>query len=647
MSTFYVTTPIYYVNDLPHIGHIFTTVVADSIARYRRLAGDDVRFLTGTDEHGQKIERAAAAQNVTPIALADRVVERYHQLWRTLGITHDDFIRTTEPRHMAGVAAIIERLEAAGDLYLARHEGWYCTACETYYTEKELVGDDKRCPDHDTPTEWKSEENLFFRLSKYAEPLLAHYRAHPEFIQPDSRRNEILAFVEGGLKDLSVSRSNVAWGIPFPDHPGHTVYVWLDALSNYVTALGFGQTDRALADRYWDGGNVRLHLVGKDILRFHSVYWPAFLLSAGLPLPTTIWAHGWWLRDARKMSKSSGNVVRPDHLIERFGADTLRYFLLREMVFGLDATFSDEAFVERYNADLANDLGNTVSRLVTLAKKNFDGATPPRPETPGPLAEVAARAVAEYRAAFDQLAFSRGLEALWRLLAETNGRIVTTEPWKLAQDPARRDELVQVLWDGLEAVRIVAAGLLPVMPELAARVLAAVGAPVPTSLEQLAWGGLPAGSPLPDAGSLFPRIDKKAFLAEIAPAAGGSVTEEAAKPAESAATPEGVALITIDKFFEARLRVATVVAAEAVPKSSKLLKLQVDLGDEQRQIVAGIAAQYTPEALVGTQVVIVANLQPAKLMGNESQGMVLAASIDGKPVLVRPEAPVPNGTQVR
>ena len=364
-------------NALPHIGHIFTTTVGDTLARYQRMAGAEVHFLTGTDEHGQNIERAARAEGIEPIALADRVVAKYRELRDRLEFSYDDFVRTTEERHQLGVVEIIRRIEAAGDLYTARHEGWYCPPCETFYTEKEL-GPGKTCPVHGTPVEWKSEENVFFRLSKYQQPLLDLYAQHPEFVRPESRLNEVRSFVEGGLRDLSVSRANLEWGIPFPGRPGQAVYVWLDALTNYISALGFGvgRTTR-LYRKFWENGDVRLQLVGKDILRFHTVYWPAFLMSAGLPLPTVVWVHGWWQRDGRKISKSAGNVVRPDELIDRFGSDGVRYFLLREMVFGQDANFSDEAFVDRYNSDLANDLGNTVSRLVTLSRSAFGGRTPP------------------------------------------------------------------------------------------------------------------------------------------------------------------------------------------------------------------------------------------------------------------------------
>ncbi len=636
MKTFYLTTPIYYVNALPHIGHIFTTTAADTLARYQRMAGREVYFITGTDEHGQNIERAARAEGIAPIELADRVVAKYSELRDRLEFSYDDFIRTTEKRHGRSVEEMVRRIEAAGDLYTARHEGWYCSPCETFYTEKEL-GPGKTCPVHGTPVEWKSEENVFFRLSKYQQPLLDWYASHPELVRPETRRNEVRAFVEAGLRDLSVSRANLEWGIPFPGRPGQTVYVWLDALTNYISALGFGSEDTGLYRKFWEHGDVRFHLIGKDILRFHAIYWPAFLMSAGLPLPTTVYAHGWWHRDGRKISKSSGNIVRPDDLIDRFGSDNVRYFLMREMVFGQDASFSDEAFVDRYNSDLANDLGNTVSRVVTLARRAFDGKTPPVPCDDNPLIPVARQAAVDYRKAMEDLAFSRALESLWRLLAEANQYLVTREPWKLIKSEGATPQLSRILWNGLEAVRIVATGLLPFMPKIAPQVLAAVGTTTPPrSLDALAWGGTPTGAELPEAVPLFPRIDKEAYLAE-------GKKEEKVETAAEEKTP-----ISIDQFFQAELKVATITAAEPVPKSNKLLKLAVDLGEgSPRTLVAGIALAYKPEELVGRQVVVVANLQPAKLMGVESQGMVLAASLDGKPVLLHPGAPVPNGTRVK
>jgi methionyl-tRNA synthetase len=657
MSKLYVTTPIYYVNDLPHIGHVYTTVVADVVARYGRLAGEATYFLTGTDEHGQNIQRAAEEQGIAPIELADRVVSRYHELWDEYGMSHDDFIRTTEARHRAGVEEMIRRIDAKGDFYTASHEGWYCPACETFYTEKELDAE-KLCPLHERPTEWKSEENVFFRLSRYQQPLLDLYARRPEIVRPESRLNEVRAFVESGLKDLSVSRAHLPWGIPFPGHEAQTVYVWLDALTNYVSALGFGQPDAALYERFWDATDSRrIHLIGKDILRFHAVFWPAFLLSAELPLPDTVWAHGWWLRDAKKVSKSSGNVVRPDYLVRRFGADALRYFLLREMVFGQDASFSDEAFIGRYNADLANDLGNTVSRVVTLSRRAFDGMTPPESCDDNPLIPVAREVAAEYRREMDAFAFNRALAALWRLLAEANQYLVEREPWKRMKEEGGDEAVSRVLWNCLEAVRIVTVGLLPFMPRTAPRVLAAVGtARPPESFEAMAWGGTPTSALLPEPEPLFPRIDKDAWIAETLEGETGSkettVSEETKSPqapaaAEPAAAGAG-ARIDIEQFFRTELRVGTVKVAERVPKSNKLVRLEVDLGEgAPRQLVAGIAKAYEPEALVGRQVVVVANLEPATLMGVESRGMVLAASEDGQPVLLHPDREVPPGTQVR
>ena len=647
MSSFYVTTPIYYVNDYPHIGHMFTTIVADVVARYHRLAGDDTWFLTGTDEHGQNIERTAREKGIPPIQQADLVTARCKELWHDIAISHDDFVRTTEPRHHAGVRAIIRRIEAAGDFYSGKHEGWYCPRCETFYTEKEL-GPDKECLVHEAPTEWKSEENLFFRLSKYQQPLLDLYENHPEFVRPESRLNEVRSFVDSGLKDLSVSRSGLDWGIPFPGHEGQTVYVWLDALTNYISALGYGRKDTALYERFWDvDDGVRMHLIGKDILRFHAVYWPAFLMSAELPLPDTVWTHGWWLKDQKKVSKSVGNVVRPDDLMERFGSDSLRYFLMREMVFGQDASFSDEAFIDRYNSDLANDLGNTVSRLVTLSRRAFDGQTPPTPCDDNPLIAAAETAVEEYREAMDELAFHQALASLWKLLSEANQYFVEREPWKLIKEEGATDRLSRILWNGLEATRIVTVGLLPVMPEVAPRVLAALGvARPPVGFDSLEWGGLPTSALLPEPDPLFPRIDKEDYLKEAM--ADETKTAEK-KPEQKADSKEatGPVQIDIEKFFETDLRTATITEAEPVPKSDKLLRIQVDLGDETRQVVAGIAREYAPDDLVGRQVVVVANLQPARLMGIESQGMILAASDDGKPVLLHPGEPVANGVRVR
>lgn len=650
---YYVTTPIYYVNDLPHVGHIYSTIVADTVARYQRLAGHEVYFLTGTDEHGQKIQKTAAEQGIEPIALADRVVERYHQLWSQLGMTHDDFIRTTEARHRLGVEKIVERIAAKGDFYVDHHEGFYCVRCETFYTEKELL-DGELCPIHETACERQAEENVFFRLSKYQDALLAHYEAHPEFVQPASRLNEVKQFVAQGLKDLSISRTSVDWGIPLPGHDGHVIYVWLDALTNYISALGYGSDDEALYERFWNGESPRIHIVGKDILRFHAIFWPAFLLAADLPLPTTVWAHGWWLKDKKKMSKSIGNVVRPDHLIEDFGHEALRYYLLRDMSFGQDASFSDEAFIERYNSDLANDLGNTLSRLVTLSRRAFDGTLPPK--AGDGLKEAAETAVAAYRGHMDGFAFHEALQALAKLIQEVSQYLVQNEPWKKLKDESLKDEVSAVLWSGLEALRLVATALIPVMPEKAPKILALIGAEAPSSFaDGLAWGGLPTGSELGAVEPLFPRIDKKAYLPDVDGDAGEKKKAKQEKgknkPQEKGKKKDagaGDGIIKIDQFFETVLKVATVQAAERVPKSDKLLQLTLDAGEETpRTVVAGLGKAYEPEALVGRQVVVVANLKPAKLMGVESNGMVLAATADGKPLLIGPEGPVPPGTRVK
>jgi methionyl-tRNA synthetase len=669
---FYVTTPIYYVNDVPHIGHTYTTIVADTIARFRRMRGDDVRFLTGTDEHGQKIERAAGARGIRPIELADQVVERFRSLWKTLGIGYDDFIRTTEPRHRKGVEALFAKISARGDIYKGAYSGWYCTSCESFYPENQVV--DGRCPDQGHKVDWTEEESYFFRLSRYQEPLLKLYREQPGFVFPETRRNEVVAFVEAGLKDLSISRSSFTWGIPFPSDSKHVVYVWFDALSNYVTALGYG-ADRALYDRFWPAD---MHLVGKDILRFHAVYWPAFLLSAGEPLPKRVVAHGWWLRDAAKISKSKGGVVDPLPLIRDFGVDAVRYFLLREMVFGQDANYSDEAFIERVNTDLANDLGNLASRVLKMIE-DYRGGVLPAPDAS--FDDAALRAAARTAwdgsiAEFEGLAFHAGLAAVWELVGTLNRFIVQHEPWKIARDPAAARRLDTILYDAAEGLRVVAVLLAPVMPQSAARLFSSLGAPgdlTAARLGEFRWGLLTAGARTTRGGALFPRIDKAAWLQTAAdtrekpmdttdtpapprPPAAGSPAQAVAggAPAPSSGAPapgpaSGPAEITIDDFARVELRTAKVLTAEKVQGADKLLKLTVDIGAETRTIVAGIAARYAPEALVGRTIVVVANLKPAKLRGIVSQGMLLAASdASGAPFILTTEDPsVPAGWRVK
>jgi len=637
-DTFYITTPIYYVNDLPHIGHIYTTVVADTVARYKRMRGFDVRFLTGTDEHGQKMDRTAREQGITPRELADRVFGRYPPLWKTLEITHDDFIRTTEARHHAGVHALIALLQKNGDIYKGSYEGWYCAGCEAFFPESQLV--DGKCPDQGHPVELLKEESYFFRLSAYQEPLLRFYRENPECIRPASRYNEVVRFVEMGLKDLSISRVSLKWGIPWPGDPEHVVYVWLDALANYITALGFGSADQALFRRFWP---ANLHLVGKDILRFHCVYWPAFLMSAGLPLPKQVFGHGWWLRDERKMSKSLGNVVRPDYLIERFGPDALRYFLLREMTFGQDASFSDEGFLGRYNADLANGLGNASSRVLAMARRYFEGKTPPEPCEESTLRAAAETAVRRYVEAMDAYEFQRALEAVWELLTAVDGYVNEKAPWAMVKaEGVGSPALSRVLYNCLEALRLTALMVGPVMPATAARLLAQLGVGAAAANDAaLRWGGLQVNQKLGEEGALFPRADVDAFFAEV-------MVDET-KPVQAAppAPAEGE-LVGIEEFTRMKLVVGRVKTAERVPKSKKLIRMEVDLGEGSlRQLVAGIGAQYEPDKLVGRQLVVVANLKPAVLMGVESRGMLLAASVEGVPFLLSVDAEVPPGTGVK
>lgn len=632
--TFYITTPIYYVNDLPHIGHMYTTVVADVLARFKRMRGFEVFFLTGTDEHGQKIERAAREQGIPPQALADQVVGRYHELWRELAITHDDFIRTTQERHKAGVRELIRRMSEAGDIYKASYEGWYCAGCESFYPETQLK--DGRCPDFGHPVERLAEESYFFRLSAYQEKLLAFYRENPDFVRPASRFNEVVRFVEGGLKDLSISRASLRWGIPWPGDDRHVVYVWVDALTNYISALGFGSENQDRFQRFWPAD---LHLVGKDILRFHCVYWPAFLMSAGVPLPKQVFGHGWWLKDEKKMSKSLGNVVRPDYLIGQFGADPLRYFFLREMTFGQDASFSDEGFLSRYNADLANGLGNTFARVMAMARRYFDGKTPPEACGESTLRAKAEEAVARYLESMEGYEFHRALEAVWELLSAVDGYVTEKAPWGIFKAEGASGRLSRIMYNCLESLRLVAVMISPVMPGTADKVFDAL----PTDdagKKQLAWGMLPVSAALgPDQGPLFPKVDDKAFFAEV------KVSEQVS---EQGSTQQSE-LVSIEEFARIKLVVGKVVTAERVPKSKKLVRLEVDLGEGQpRQIVAGIGGSYQPEELVGKLIVVVANLKPATLMGVESRGMLLAATLpDGSPVLLTPEKDVPPGAGVK
>jgi methionyl-tRNA synthetase len=652
---FYITTPIYYINAEPHLGHAYTTMVADAIARSRRLLGEDVFFLTGTDEHGQKVERAARQAGVDTRQFADRIAASYRELFTTLNISNDDFIRTTEPRHIRASQALWRRVRDNGDLYKATYEGWYCTVDELFVPETQLV-DGRKCPTCGTAVERLSEESYFFRLSKYQDRLLDHYRSHPEFITPDIRRNEMTAFVSAGLKDLSVSRTSFRWGIPVPDDPAHVMYVWFDALTNYITAAGFPDDERRFS-HYWPAD---VHLMGKEIVRQHTVYWPAFLMSAGLPVPDRIIGHGWWLMNEAKMSKSLGNVVRPQGYIDRFGVDALRYFVLREMVVGQDANFADETFLTRYNSDLANDLGNVVSRVTTMIVRYCDGIVPersPASETAldAELQQSSTAAIAGAIAEAVRFDFSAALRGVWELISVVNRYIVAREPWSLAKATASRPLLETTLYHAADALRVVAALVDPVMPQSSERIRRMLGIRAESWVD-LRPGTLIAGTRLGAVEPLFPRmehtVDELRAMADSgantsAPAPANTPAPATAPASVPAAGGEGDK-ITIDDFMKVDLRVAKVLAAEKVPNSRKLVKLSIDVGTEQRTLVAGIAEAYEADQLVGRTIVMVFNLKPAKLMGIESNGMVLAASPDGgKPTLVAFDQEVPPGTRVR
>src|SRR5215472_5031996 len=671
---FYITTPIYYVNARPHTGHTYTTVVCDTIARRQRMMGVDTWFLTGTDEHGQKIERSAAAAGCTPKEFADKVSGEFRALWERMKITNDDFIRTTEPRHIRGVQAMFTRLQERGYIYKGEYSGQYCVSDELYV---DAVGPGAPCPECGRPTETVHEENYFFKLSAMGDRLLKYYAEHPEFIRPETRRNEVIAFVNSGLRDLSVSRTSFKWGIPVPGDPKHIVYVWLDALANYMTAIGFGSDDPAdqkKLERYWPAD---VHMIGKEIVRFHCVYWPAFLLAAELPLPGSIVAHGWLLFEESKMSKSRGNIVRSETILDTLGQDALRYFLLREIVFGQDGAFSFDALVQRFNADLANDLGNLSSRTLSMITRYFDGEIPypspgARDASDDTVAELAAKTIADFNAQFDQFQFSRALETAWGLVAAVNKYIVENEPWAVAEkeDQDSRARLATILHTSAEALRVVTALVHPVIPESTARIWEQLGLGDITKLELhgLAWGQLPLHTKLGKVEAVFPRADKStvermqqieqerstasttAIEAESTPPSPTQDTVQKAAASDAATSPGvGASTITIDDFAKVDLRVGQIKVAEKVKGADKLLRLEVDLGTETRQIVAGIAKAYAPEKLIGRKVVIVANLAPRKLRGLESQGMIVAASIgdDGVPVLAGFLEDVPLGARLK
>jgi methionyl-tRNA synthetase len=678
---FYITTPIYYVNARPHIGHTYTTVVCDAIARRQRMMGLDTWFLTGTDEHGQKIERSAAAAGCSPREFVDRISGEFRALWDRMGITYDDFIRTTEPRHVRGVQALFTRLQERGYIYKGSYSGQYCVFDELYV---DAAGPGAPCPECGRPTETVHEENYFFKLSAMEERLLKYYGEHPEFIRPETRRNEVVAFVRSGLRDLSVSRTSFKWGIPVPNDSKHVIYVWLDALANYMTAIGFGSDDpqdQEKLHRYWPAD---VHMIGKEIVRFHCVYWPAFLLAADLPLPKSIIAHGWLLFEESKMSKSRGNIVRSETILDTLGGDSLRYFLLREIVFGQDGSFSFDALVGRFNSDLANGLGNLASRTLSMISRYFGGEVPypsasARTPADDAIAKMAEQTIADFHVQFEQLQFSRALETAWALVAAVNKYIVENEPWAVAErdDQDSRARLATILYTSTEALRIVTALAHPVIPEATSRIWTQLGLGElsQSDLRTLAWGQLQLGTKLGTVEPVFPRADKSTIermqQMEQQRSAEGTNPEAAspsAQPAETGAQPEQTApqaatgpstsasapaaadnKITIDDFLKVELRVGEIKVAEKVKGADKLLRMEVDIGTEVRQIVAGIATAYDPEKLVGRKVVIVANLKPRKLRGLESNGMIVAASLgdDGQPVLAGFLEDVPVGARLK
>ena len=684
---FYITTPIYYVNARPHIGHTYTTIVCDTIARRQRMMGVDTWFLTGTDEHGQKIERSAAAAGCSPKEFADKVSGEFRALWDRMKISYDDFIRTTEPRHVRGVQAMFTRLQERGYIYKGSYSGQYCVFDELYV---DAVGPGAPCPECGRPTETVQEENYFFKLSAMQEPLLKYYAEHPDFIRPETRRNEVIAFVRGGLRDLSVSRTSFKWGIPVPGDPKHIVYVWLDALTNYMTAIGFGSDDpkdKEKLARYWPAD---VHMIGKEIVRFHCVYWPAFLLAADLPLPRSIVAHGWLLFEESKMSKSRGNIVRSETILDTLGQDALRYFLLREIVFGQDGSFSFDALVQRYNADLANDLGNLSSRTLSMIARYFEGEIPypsatSRTAADEAIEKLATETIADFHAQFEQYQFSRALETAWTLISAVNKYIVENEPWAVAEreDRDSRARLAMILRTSVEALRVVTALVHPVMPDATARIWTQLGLGEIKQLDlrHLAWGQIQNGTKLGKVEPVFPRADKsmiermqkmeqqgaaegEAKAAEDQAQAAGKGAQIATQAVAGQSTPASTPVpavaaasdgtgtsalkISAEDFFKIEMRVGEVKVAEKVKGADKLLRLEIDIGTEVRQVVAGIAKAYEPEKLIGRKVVIVANLLPRKLRGLESNGMIVAASLDdGQPVLAGFLEDVPIGAKLK
>jgi methionyl-tRNA synthetase len=640
-KTFYITTPIYYVNDVPHIGHAYTTIIADAASRFKKMMGYDVFFLTGTDEHGQKIEKAAAARDIQPIELADQMVVRFKDLWKALNIDYDDFIRTSQLHHEQVVQSLFQKLKDQGDIYKGTYEGYYCVSDEYFLSEDVPLeeGGFKVCPDCGKQAGQVSEECYFFRLSAYQQRLLDYYGDNPTFVRPQSRMNEITSFVRQGLKDLSITRTTVKWGITIPDDPDHTVYVWFDALHNYLSGIGFGSND-ALYRKFWP---ANIHLIGKDILRFHAAYWPAFLMASGFSLPECVFGHGWWLKDKTKMSKSRGNVLDPHLILDTFGTDPLRYFLLREIPVGLDGNFSHEGFIHRVNSDLANDLGNLVQRVLTMIQRYFSGRLSEIGEATGEDRELNTvflehkNRIIDF---YDDLAINRALEEIWAYINTVNRYLAFNEPWKKAKHEEERVRLARILYQAAAAIRAIACLVYPVMPESADKIWHFLGestSPGKAALTDLAFDDLKTEPGFLKPEQLFPRVDLKDFLEE----------EPEKTPAAEQNKERKMEQITFDEFKRMDLRVAEILQAERVEGTNKLIKMQVDIGNETRQMIAGIADTYAPEDLTGKKLIVIVNLKPAVIRGIESQAMLLAAVLpDDSAVVPFFTEDVPTGAKV-
>ncbi|MDH7602705.1 MAG: methionine--tRNA ligase [Armatimonadota bacterium] len=635
-NVFYVTTPIYYVNDIPHIGNAYTTIIADVVARYHKLKGEKTFFLTGTDENATKVANAAAEAGMHPQEYVDRLAEDFKRVWQSLGIEYDDFIRTTEPRHVKVVEAVFKRLLEQGDIYKGKYEGWYCVPCETFFAENELV--EGKCPECGRAVEWVQEENYYFRLSAYSDRLLEHIESHPEFLQPEFRKNEVVSFIKQGLRDVSITRANRGWGIPVPGDPSKVIYVWFDALLNYVSAVGY-LADEEKFSSIWPAD---LQLMGKDIfVRFHCTFWPAMLMALGLELPRVLFGHGWWSIDGEKISKSKGNAISPAKLAEDLAAesgakrdvclDAVRYFMCREVTFGADGDFSMASFRNRFNSDLANDLGNLLNRSLSMVRKYFGGKIPRAQACDSELYSTIVQTVDATEAACDSLEFTRALEAVWQMLAAGNKFLNDKQPWSLAKQN-KTDELASVLYSALAVTRAAAILISPFMPATAKEIARQLG--ILDEFASLRWNNAKDQAPfIPETQTfgpepIFPRL-------------------ESAAPADRAEVPKVSERISYNEFSKMDLRIAEVKSAEKVPGADKLLKLIVSLGDEERQIVAGIAEWYSPESLVGRKIVLLANLEPAKIRGVESNGMLLAADVDGKAILLQPDQDVPAGAKIR